>query len=133
MISRPAIPIEIRREVLFEARHRCAVCCEPLPLEYAHIIPWRDTHDHSLVNLVALCANCHSRADNENWGEPFLRRYKQQPCALQRDAMLPLLPEQKALVDLIIAIDPDHMTEVQRLRVVSMMAAYVGIQVSQIS
>src|SRR5262249_10286204 len=40
---------------------------------------------------------------------------------------------QRALVDLIIATDPDNMTEIQRLRVVSMMAAYVGVQISQIS
>lgn len=131
--GRPAIPIEIRREVLFEARHRCAVCCEPLPLEYAHIIPWRETRDHTLANLVALCANCHGRADNEKWGVPVLQRYKLQPCALQRDALPPMHPEQKALVDLIIGTNPDEMTGPQRERLVSMVAAYAGVTVSQVS
>ncbi len=45
MSNRPAIPIDIRREVLFEARHRCAVCCEPTPLERAHIHPWSKSKD----------------------------------------------------------------------------------------
>jgi type I restriction enzyme R subunit len=80
--NRPAIPIEIQREVLFEARHRCAVCCEPTPLERAHIDPWGKSHDHSAANLIALCANCHTRADKERWGEEYLSRYKKKPCAL---------------------------------------------------
>src|SRR6266542_1957334 len=43
--DRPVIPIEIRREVLFEARHHCAVCCNPLPLEQAHVVPWSESHE----------------------------------------------------------------------------------------
>src|SRR5262245_60199518 len=113
MSGRPAIPVEIRREVLFQARHRCAVCCESTPLEKAHIIPWCQTQDDSEPNLIALCANCHERADNEKWGASYLRRYKQNPCALAANAMPPLSPEQKAMVDLIAAVEPDHMTEPQ--------------------
>lgn len=132
MSNRPAIPIRIKREVLFEARHQCAVCCEPLPLEYAHIVPWSETQDHSLANLIALCANCHSRADNERWGVVFLKRYKKQPCALAV-RLPPMSGEQKALVDLILACDPDVMTEKQRQRLVSMTAAYAGVNVSVVS
>ncbi len=82
--SRPAIPIAIRREVLFEARHHCAVCCNPLPLEQAHIIAWNESHEHSVENLIALCANCHSRADGEKWGVKVLGKYKKDPCILAR-------------------------------------------------
>ena len=74
--NRPAIPIAIRREVLFEARHHCAVCCNPLPLEQAHVIPWKESHEHSVADLIALCANCHSRADGEKWGVKVFRQYK---------------------------------------------------------
>jgi type I restriction enzyme R subunit len=81
MTNRPLIPVDIQREVLFEARHRCAVCCVPTPLEKAHIISWSKSHDHSLENLIALCANCHERADKEGWGVDTLRRYKLNPCA----------------------------------------------------
>ena len=132
-MSRPAIPIEIKREVLFEARHHCAVCCTPLPLEYAHIIPWSKSQDHSLENLIALCANCHERADNEKWGVSYLQRYKEAPCIIAREAPTLLTAEQKALVDLIIARDPDSMTDRERLRLVSMVAAYVGVPYGQIS
>src|SRR5579872_3628202 len=106
-MTRPAIPMDVQREVLLQARHCCSVCCVPTPLERAHIIAWRKTKDHSEPNLVALCANCHTRADTENWGEAALRRYKQNPCALERDRLPPMSPEQKAMVDLIIAKHPD--------------------------
>ncbi|MFH1951699.1 MAG: type I restriction endonuclease [Pseudomonadota bacterium] len=132
MSTRPAIPIEIQREVLFQARHRCAVCCEPTPLERAHIIPWRKSLDHSEANLIALCANCHERADKEKWGEAYLRRYKQNPCALSAHAMPPMTAEQKAMVDLIAAVNADRMTESQRMRVVSMVAAYAGVAFSSL-
>jgi type I restriction enzyme R subunit len=132
MSDRPAIPIEIQRDVLFQARHRCAVCCVPTPLERAHIIPWRDTHDHSEANLIALCANCHERADKEKWGEEYLRRYKQNPCALATQAMPPMSAEQKAMVDLIVAVEPDRITESNRLRLVSMVAAYAGVVFSDL-
>lgn len=132
MSSRPAIPIEIRREVLFEARHRCAVCCEPTPLERAHIDPWTKTKDHSVANLIALCANCHTRADNEKWGEKYLSRYKKSPCALAANASPVVTAEQQAIIDLVIATDPDAMTNGQRLRFVSMIAAYAGTRVGSV-
>lgn len=87
--NRPAISIDIRREVLFEARHHCAVCCNALPLEQAHVIPWRTSHEHSVANLIALCANCHSRADGEKWGATVLSKYKQNPCILARKTNAP--------------------------------------------
>ncbi len=132
MPNRPPIPLAVQREVLFQARHRCAVCCEPTPLEKAHIIPWNKSRDHSEANLVALCANCHERADNEKWGEAYLRRYKQKPCALEVHALPPMSPEQKALVDFILAANPDSMTEQQRFRFVSMTAAFAGVQVAEV-
>ncbi len=87
--NRPAIPLEIRREALFEARHHCAVCCNGLPLEQAHVIPWSKSHDHSVANLIALCAGCHARADGEKWGVPVLRKYKENPCILARKSNAP--------------------------------------------
>ncbi len=132
-MSRPAIPIEIKRDVLFEARHHCAVCCTALPLEYAHVIPWSKSQDHSLENLIALCANCHERADNENWGVGYLQKYKKDPCILARGQLPPLSAEQKVLVDLIVARDPDSMNAKERLRLVSMVAAYVDVPLSHVS
>lgn len=133
MTSRPPIPIEVQRDVLFEARHKCAVCCEPTPLERAHIVPWSKSRDHSVENLIALCANCHQRADNEHWGSSYLKRYKELPCALMQRGLPPLLPEQRALVDMIIGLDPEEMTERQRRFLVSAVAAFVNVNIGDIT
>ena len=132
MSNRPAIPVDIQREVLFEARHRCAVCCEPTPLERAHIRPWSKSQDHSAPNLIALCANCHTRADNEDWGVEYLGRYKKNPCALAAHAPLIVTAEQQAIIDMVIGSDPESMTGMQRLRFVSMVAAYAGARIGDI-
>jgi type I restriction enzyme R subunit len=133
MSSRPAIPLEVQRELLFECRYRCANDCEPVSLEKAHIIPWCETQDHSFANLVVLCANCHTRADVEKWPESQLRRFKQRPCALERDRLPPMSPEQRAMVDFVIAANVDAMTERERQRFAMMAAAYVGVTYREIS
>ena len=61
---RPAIPAEIRRQVLIEAGHRCA-----LP-------PWTTCKKHEYENLIALCPNCHRRADRGDIDRKSLRIYK---------------------------------------------------------
>jgi type I restriction enzyme R subunit len=98
--------MDIQREVLFEARHRCAVCCEPTPLERAHIRSWSKSKDHSAANLIALCANCHTRADHEKWGVEYLLRYKKKPCALEAHAAQAVSTEQQSLIDLVIGSEP---------------------------
>jgi len=131
--GRPAIPVEIRREVLLEARHHCAVCCGGLALEFAHIVPWSKSADHSVENLVALCANCHTRADNEKWGVSSLKHYKDRPCIVTRGAMPPISPAQQAVVDLIVAYNPDQMTDKERHRLVGIVAAYAGVSLQHVS
>ena len=83
MTNRPSIPVEIRREVLVESGHRCAVCGEPLPLELAHIVPWRKIKEHTSDNLICLCANCHERADKEKWTQKDLHEYKKKPWVMR--------------------------------------------------
>ncbi len=84
MVNRSRIPIEIAREVLIGSGHRCAVCGEGCPLERAHIIPWRESKEHKVEDLICLCANCHARADKEKWGEKTLREYKKKPWIVRR-------------------------------------------------
>ena len=69
-MSRPTIPVEIKRQVYLEAGHRCAIptCKAPSPLEIAHIIPWSEVQCHDFSNLICLCANCHSRYDKAQDG-----------------------------------------------------------------
>ncbi|MBM5573688.1 HNH endonuclease [Deefgea sp. CFH1-16] len=65
-MSRDSIPAEIRRAVLVEAGHRCAIpTCRATTTEIAHIVPWAESHDHSFENLIALCPNCHTRFDQK--------------------------------------------------------------------
>jgi type I restriction enzyme R subunit len=132
MSSRPAIPKAVAEELLFQVRHRCAVYCEPVALENAHIIPWCKTQDNSPENLIVLCANCHTRSHAEKWSESMLRKYKQHPCALERGRTPPMSPEQKLIVDFVLSCHPDSMTEKERLRFASMTAAYAGVAYSEV-
>ncbi len=129
MNDRPAIPLATQRELLFECRYRCACCCEPVALEKAHIQPWSASKDHSAANLVVLCANCHTRSHAEKWPESHLYKFKQQPCALERERMPAASPEQRAMIDLIVAANPDALTPRQRERLVHMVAAYADVRV----
>ena len=69
MSNRPAIAIEIRREVLFEARHRCAVCCDPTPLEQAHIIAWSKSKDHRVLRSYI-------QGDDGKWTQFMTAHYR---------------------------------------------------------
>lgn len=128
--TRPAIPAETQRELLFECRYRCACCCEPVSLEKAHIDPWSESNDHSAANLVVLCANCHTRSHAEKWPESQLKKFKQHPCALERDRMPPVSAEQKAMIDFIAAKPLELMTGAEKERLVRIVAAYADVSVS---
>jgi hypothetical protein len=65
-MDRDIVPAEIKRAVLVEAGHRCAIpTCRATTTEIAHIVPWADSHDNSFENLIALCPNCHARFDKK--------------------------------------------------------------------
>lgn len=117
---------------MLEVRHRCAVCCAPVALEKAHIIPWSKTKDHSFENLVVMCANCHTRSHSEDWSAAILRGYKKDPCALKIHALPPTTHSQKMLIDMILATEPDQMSDTERLRLASMTAAYLGVGFSDV-
>jgi len=75
--SRPAIPAEIKRRVLVEAGHRCAIpTCRYIQVDVHHIVPWEQCNEHSYENLIALCPNCHNRADRGEIDRKSLRMYK---------------------------------------------------------
>lgn len=65
-MNRDSIPAAVKRAVLVEAGHRCAIpTCRATTTEIAHILAWSDTHDNSFENLIALCPNCHTRYDQK--------------------------------------------------------------------
>ncbi|MFI0860546.1 HNH endonuclease [Streptomyces smyrnaeus] len=77
--KRPAIPRELRRRILIEAGHRCAIpTCRATPVEIAHIDPWSKVKRHDFVNLIALCPTCHTRFDDPHGAidRKAMRQYK---------------------------------------------------------
>jgi len=75
--SRPAVPTELRRRVLVEAGHRCAIpTCRHIQVDVHHIVPYESCNEHKYENLIALCPNCHRRADNGEIDKKALRMYK---------------------------------------------------------
>lgn len=77
MSSRPAVPAELRRRVLVEAGHRCAIqTCRHPEVDIHHIVPWEQCKEHSYDNLIALCPNCHRRAGTGEIDRKALRMYK---------------------------------------------------------
>ncbi|MGV9559862.1 HNH endonuclease [Streptomyces sp. NPDC003522] len=77
--TRPKIPSELRRRVLLEAGHRCAIpTCKSTPVEIAHITPWAKVRNHEFKNLIALCPTCHARFDDPHGpiDRKAMRQYK---------------------------------------------------------
>jgi hypothetical protein len=76
---RPPVPEPIKRAVLVEAGHRCAIpTCRATTTEIAHIVPWAKTQDDSFENLIALCPTCHTRFDQKKEIDGLaIKMYKQ--------------------------------------------------------
>ncbi len=75
--QRPAISAELKRRILVEAGHRCAIStCRYPTTEIAHIEPWEKVKEHGYENLIALCPNCHTRADKGKIDRKSLYIYK---------------------------------------------------------
>jgi hypothetical protein len=76
--DRPAIPAQIKRAVLVEAGHRCAIpTCRATTMELAHIVPWAKVREHTFENLIALCPNCHTRFDKGEIDHQAMAMYKE--------------------------------------------------------
>lgn len=83
--SRPAIPADFRRRVLVEAGHRCAIhTCRHTAVDIHHIEPWSKCREHRFENLIALCPNCHRRADAGEIDRKSLHMYKARLAAAFR-------------------------------------------------
>lgn len=77
MENRPSIPTDLKRRILIESGHRCAIpTCRFPTTEIAHIEPWSKVREHKYENLIALCPNCHTRFDNGDIDRKSLRIYK---------------------------------------------------------
>ncbi|MFD0548809.1 HNH endonuclease signature motif containing protein [Streptomyces rectiviolaceus] len=75
--ERPDIPMALKRHVLVEAGHRCAIpTCRQTPVELAHITPWAKVREHTFENLIALCPTCHTRFDRGEIDRRAMLQYK---------------------------------------------------------
>ena len=84
--DRPAIPADTQFIVRTRSGHQCSVDGVTSALEFAHIIDWAESHDHSPENLLLLCANCHTRSHKEKWSRKTLRYYRDHPFVTRGDA-----------------------------------------------
>jgi len=67
----------MRRKVLVEGGHRCAIPhCTFTEIDVHHIVPWEICQEHSPENLIALCPNCHRRAHKGEIDRKALIMYK---------------------------------------------------------
>ncbi|WHT20199.1 HNH endonuclease signature motif containing protein [Crossiella sp. CA-258035] len=75
--DRPPIPAELRRAVLIEAGHRCAIpTCRQYPVEVDHIVDWAKVRCHEFDNLIALCPTCHARKTGGDIDAKSMKQYK---------------------------------------------------------
>jgi hypothetical protein len=77
--SRPSIPEAIKRDILIEAGHRCAIptCKNSANIDLHHIVPWEKSKEHKAENLIALCPNCHRLAHDGSIDKKSLLKYKE--------------------------------------------------------
>jgi len=76
-MSRENIPAELKRKILVEAGHRCAIpTCRFPTTELAHIVPYSKVLKHEYHNLIALCPNCHTRFDKGEIDRKSMDIYK---------------------------------------------------------
>lgn len=75
--ARSKMPAGLRRSILVESGHRCAIpTCRHIEVEIHHIVPWSQCKVHEYDNLIALCPNCHRRADRGEIDRKSLQLYK---------------------------------------------------------
>lgn len=76
-MNREKIPANLKRQILTEAGHRCAIpTCRFPTTELAHIIPYSKVKKHDAYNLIALCPNCHTRFDKKEIDKKSINIYK---------------------------------------------------------
>lgn len=74
--NRKSIPKEIRRKLLVFSRHECCICNNRIGRNEIHHING-DPSDNREDNLIPLCPNCHTQADNGIFEKKELLLYKE--------------------------------------------------------
>lgn len=72
------IPEKTKRVVRQRSGFGCSECGCPV-IQYHHIVPYSETADHGVENLVALCPTCHAKADGGSWSRDHVRSLQVKP------------------------------------------------------
>jgi len=54
-------PVSVRRALLCEANHRCAICRDSAPLQFHHILEFSRLSHHDAHHMLAVCGTCHDK------------------------------------------------------------------------
>ena len=108
MTQRTPIPAEIRRHVLVEAGHRCAIptCRNAANVDLHHIEPWERCREHVVDNLIVLCPNCHRLVHDEKIDKKSLIKYKD----ICQKLAEPPVPHENTAALAYIKFDPNTVT-----------------------
>lgn len=69
-------PTAVRRTLLVEALHRCAICREYNPFEFHHIIEWHKIKHYDERHMLAICPNCHTKCTKGEIDQKMQEMYK---------------------------------------------------------
>jgi hypothetical protein len=80
-------PTAVRRELLVEAGHRCAICEDSAPLQYHHIVEFNRVRHYDTRHMLAICGTCHHKCTIGIIDRPSQRAYKQKLSQLSAGPM----------------------------------------------
>lgn len=109
MKRRSAIPASLKRQLLVECGHRCAVTgCGHPAVEFHHIVPWAQCQEHDYRNMIALCPNHHVMADRGEIDRKAQRMYKSRTAAFHDGFPLDTSPDTLWVMEILLEVEPSH-------------------------
>jgi hypothetical protein len=57
-------PTAVRRELLVESGHACAICRQSAPPQFHHMLEWSKVRHHNPQHMLHLCGACHDKCSN---------------------------------------------------------------------
>jgi hypothetical protein len=70
-------PAWVIRSLSVEARHRCGICEQPLPLQFHHIIEWSKLKHYEPAWMIAVCGGCHDKIRRGEIDRKSQEQYKE--------------------------------------------------------
>lgn len=93
-------PIKVRRSLLVESGHRCAICEDSAPLQFHHILEYSQLKHHDPAHMLAVCGTCHSKISVGQIDYQAQREYKDRLQARWREVFPSQFPARFSWDDL---------------------------------